>query len=58
MYQIEVQVRLLILKRNSNLYGLILVCMIINFGDISPLYIYDLKNNSNMSLKQLVFGIN
>ena len=43
VYQIEVQAGLLILKRNSNLHGLILVCMFINFGEISPLHIYDLK---------------
>ena len=34
------------------------VCTFINFKEIFPLHIYDLKNNSNISLKLLVFGIN
>ena len=58
MYRKEVQARLLILKLNSHLHSLILICTFINFKEIFPLHIYDLKNNSNISLKQLVFGIN
>ena len=58
MYRIEVQARLLILKLNSHLHSLILIGTFINFKEIFPLHIYDLKNNSNISLKQLVFGIN
>ena len=56
VYQVEVQAHLIILNRN--LQVLILVCTFINFEDISPLHIYDLKNNPNISLKLLVFGIN
>ena len=50
VYRIEVHARLLILKMNSHLHGHILVCMSINFKEIFPLHIYDLKNNSNISL--------
>ena len=57
VYRIEVHARLLILKMNSHLQGLILV-LFIDFKEIFPLHIYDLKNNSNISLKQLGFGIN
>ena len=57
VYRIEVHAHLLILKINSHLHGLILVCTSINFKEIFPLHIYDLKNNSNISFKQLVFGI-
>ena len=41
VYQVEVQAHLIIFNRN--LQVLILVCTFINFEDISPLYIYDLK---------------
>ena len=58
VYRIEVHAHLLISKINSHLHGLKLVCKFINFKEIFPLHIYDLKNNSNTSLKQLVFGIN
>ena len=36
VYWIEVQTRLLILKMNSHLQGLILVCTFINLGEIFP----------------------
>ena len=42
-YRIEVQARLLILKENSQLHGLILVCTFINFEEISPPALYDLN---------------
>ena len=58
VYQIEVQAHLLILNRNSHLQGLILVCMFIHLEEIFPLHIYELENNSNISLKLLLFGIN
>ena len=56
VYRIEVHARLLILKRNSHLHGLILVSTFIILRKFSPLHIYDLENNSNISLKLLVFG--
>ena len=59
VYRIDVHARLLILRKNSPLHGLILVCTFIDFEEIFPLQIrYDLRNNSNISLNLLVFGIN
>ena len=40
VYQIEVHVRLLILKINSHLHSLILVCTYIIFEEITPLHIH------------------
>ena len=48
VYWIEVQARLLILKRESHLHGLILVCAFINFEEIFSLHI-------NMVKKQLQY---
>ena len=59
VYQIEVQARLLVPTCTVGLmHGLILVCTFINFEEISLLHICDLKNNSNISLELLVFGVN
>ena len=43
VYRIEVQVRLLVLKRNSYLPGLVLVWRCITFEDFFALHIYDFK---------------